>query len=454
MRDAARSDAPSQGRLITPAFLAVTAAAFAFFAYIGVLVPIIPVFVEDDMRGGELGVGLAIASFAGAAILARPLIGRMIELHGRRAVMIGGSLLAAIVGVFYGYVDSLPLLLVLRALSGVGEAALFVGAATLVADLSPDDRRAESASYFSVAVYAGIGVGPVLGEFVMSNNGMRTAFVLASGFAALAAALSMAIPAWVDPVRESTTLRGVTTTDSAGAPGAQLLIDIDPSRRSPFVHRDALGPGSVLAIGMAAFAVFSAFLPEYSRSLGLSGSGGLFAVYSAVCLVLRLAGARIPERLGPRTSVTIAFVALGTGLALLAVVAQPWALWAAAALVGLGMAFMYPSLMAITVDRAPESERPRAIGSFTMFFEVGTAVGGLGLGAVADVFGKRSGFGLAVTLCALGIWVLWTRVVPAVATTSAAADAGVDADVDSSRTGRVGPVAVAPGATLVPSCGD
>lgn len=441
----------SRTRLITPAFLAVTAAAFAFFAYIGVLVPIIPVFVEDDMRGGELGVGLAIASFAGAAILARPLIGRLIEMHGRRAVMIGGSLLAAVIGVFYGYVDSLPLLLVLRALSGVGEAALFVGAATLVADLSPGDRRAESASYFSVAVYAGIGVGPVLGEFVMSHNGMRTAFVLASGFAALAAALSMAIPAWVDPVRAAT-LRGVATTDSAGAPGAQLLIDIDPSRRSPFVHRDALGPGSVLAIGMAAFAVFSAFLPEYSRSLGLSGSGGLFAVYSAVCLVLRLAGARIPERLGPRTSVTIAFVALGTGLALLAVVAQPWALWAAAALVGLGMAFMYPSLMAITVDRAPESERPRAIGSFTMFFEVGTAVGGLGLGAVADVFGKRSGFGLAGTLCALGIWVLWTRVVPAVATTSAAADAGVD--VASSRPGRAGPVPVAPGATLVPSCGD
>ena len=58
MHDAGRSRA----RLITPPFVAVMVAAFAFFTYVGVLVPIIPTFVEDQMRGGELGVGLAIAS--------------------------------------------------------------------------------------------------------------------------------------------------------------------------------------------------------------------------------------------------------------------------------------------------------------------------------------------------------------------------------------------------------
>jgi len=168
----------------------------------------------------------------------------------------------------------------------------------------------------------------------------------------------------------------------------------------------------VLAAGMAAFAVFPAFLPDYSRSLGLSGSGGLFALYSAVCLVLRVVGAKLPERLGPRTSVTFAFTLLGVSLTLLAAVAETWALWAAAALIGTGMAFMYPSLMALTVDRASEEDRPRAISSFTMFFEVGTAVGGLALGAIADSFGKRTGFAMAVASCGVGLWVLWTRVLP------------------------------------------
>jgi MFS family permease len=394
-------------RLITPTFLGVMAAAFAFFMYVGVLVPIIPTFVEDEMRGGELGIGLAIASFAGAAIVVRPLIGRLIERYGRRAVMVGGGLLAAAAGVMYGYVDSLPLLLVLRAVSGVGEAALFVGAATLVADLSPHHRRAEGASYFSVAVYAGIGIGPVIGEAVLDSHGLRPAFTIAAGFAAVAAAVSLTLPARVTP--------GGPTGDvvpPAGGPDGTIVIDIDPSRRSPFVHRAALGPGVLLAIGMAAFAVFPAFLPDYARSLGLSGSGGLFAVYSAVCLVLRVVGAKLPERLGPRTSVTFAFCLLGIALALLAAVAEQWALWTAAVLIGTGVAFMYPSLMALTVARAPDHERPRAISSFTMFFEVGTGLGGLALGALADSFGKRSAFATAVALCGVGLWVLWTRVLP------------------------------------------
>ena len=164
---------------------------------------------------------------------------------------------------------------------------------------------------------------------------------------------------------------------------------------------------------MAAFAVFGAFLPDHARALGLSGSGGLFAVYSAVCLVLRIGGARLPERLGPRVSVTTAFTMLGVGLTLFAAITEQWALFVAAGCVGVGMAFMYPSLMAFTVNRAPEAERPRAIASFTMFFEAGTAVGGLALGALADSFGKRAGFAVAAGLCVVGAWVLRTIVIPA-----------------------------------------
>jgi MFS family permease len=375
----------------------VTAATFAFFMYVGVLVPLVPKYIEDELGSGELGVGLAITAFAGVAIAVRPLIGLLIVRFGRRTVMIGGASLAAAAGALYGFVDSLPLLLVLRGLTGAGEAALFVAAMTLIADLSPSDRRAEAASYFSVAVYGGIGIGPIVGEMMLSNSGFRSAFALAGVFAIAAALVSTSVPR-----------RVANAFVSPESPAAA------PRRgRDRWLHPDAVGPGIVLAAGMAAFAVFSAFIPDYSRSLGLSGSGGLFAVYSAVCLLLRLGGARLPERLGPRLSVTTAFTMLGLGLALLAAVTEPWALWIAAACVGVGMAFMYPSLMAFTVNHTPEAERPQAIASFTMFFEAGTAVGGLALGALANVFGKRASFAAAVGLCVVGVWVLRTIVIPA-----------------------------------------
>ena len=371
-----------------------TAATFTFFMYVGVLVPLVPRYVEDELHGGELGIGLAIAVFAGVAIAVRPLIGQLVIRYGRRAVMIGGAALAAVAGSAYGFADSLPVLLLLRGLTGAGEAALFVAAMTLIADLSPPDRRAEAASYFSVAVYGGIGIGPIVGEAMLSTSGFRSAFALAGLFAAAAALVSTTVPRRV-----------------AFAP--VLPVDDAETRTARWLHPDAVGPGVVLAFGMAAFAVFAAFLPDHARSLGLSGSGGLFAVYSAVCLVLRVGGARLPERLGPRVSVTTAFTMLGIGLALFAAITEAWALWIAAACVGVGMAFMYPSLMAFTVNRAPEAERPRAIASFTMFFEAGTAIGGLSLGALADALGKRAGFAAAAGLCVVGAWVLRTVVIPA-----------------------------------------
>src|SRR4029079_18899051 len=84
--------------LVSKPFLAVTAAAMAFFVYVGMLVPIVPTFLADELDAGELAVGFSLAMFALAAICARPAIGRLVERLGRRPVMIGGALLAGLAG--------------------------------------------------------------------------------------------------------------------------------------------------------------------------------------------------------------------------------------------------------------------------------------------------------------------------------------------------------------------
>jgi MFS family permease len=145
----------------------------------------------------------------------------------------------------------------------------------------------------------------------------------------------------------------------------------------------------------------------------MAGSAGLFAAYSAVCLVLRIVGARLPERLGPRRSVTIAFTTNAVAFAALAAFAAPWALWLAAVVVGVGMAFQYPALMALTVNRADDRERAAALSSFTMFFEIGTVSGGLLLGAVAESLSKQAAFGASVAVLLVGLWVMRSRVLPA-----------------------------------------
>jgi putative Mn2+ efflux pump MntP len=45
-----------------------------------------------------------------------------------------------------------------------------------------------------------------------------------------------------------------------------------------------------------------------------------------------------------------------------------------------------------------------------MFFELGSVVGGLALGGVGEMFGKRTGFAAGIVCCAVGLVVLWTKV--------------------------------------------
>jgi len=389
---------PAQTTLLTRPFLIVTATAMVFFVYIGMLIPIVPLFIEGPLGLGEFGIGLTIAVFAVSAIIARPMLGRIADRYGRRVLLVGGASVAGLAGIASSQVTEFWQLLVMRGIMGVGEAAVFVGAATLIADLSPRDRRAEGASYFSVAVFGGIGIGPIFGEFLLDDTQFERAFAAAGAFALLAAVVALFAPARVAPL---------DTVDEAIASAAPT------SGRRKIMHPAAVMPGVVLASGVAAFSTFGAFIPDYSREVGLATSGGLFAAYSLTSVLVRIFGATLPERLGPRMAVTIALGTLMIGLAILAIVPTVAALWVASIFVGIGMAFNYPSLLALTVNRASDSDRAWAISSFTMFFEVGSVFGGLFIGGFAQVVGKQAGFFGGVVCCVIGLYLLRFRLLPA-----------------------------------------
>ena len=366
----------------------VTLATLSFFVFVGIAVTVLPRFIENELGGDGLAIGVNLAVFSVAAIAARPTIARIGDRYGRRTLMVGGSLLAGLAVGSIGFVNSIAALLPLRAVAGVGEAALFVGAATLIADLSPSERRAEGASYFSLAVFGGLGLGPVVGEVVLNGGGYRAVFLTAALACLTAAVISLAVPNRVAGVAEAPAGRG---------------------QRG--FHRAALLPGLVLACGIGGFAAFNAFLPTHVEALGMAASGP-FVVYSVVCLGVRFFGARLPERLGLGNALTTSLVTLSAGLLVLAVVGQPSGVYVGTVVLSLGMALLYPSLMAFTVNSVREQERARVLASFTMFFEVGNVAGGLILGPVSRLAGDQGAFAGGAVIAMTGIWVLRRRLLP------------------------------------------
>jgi MFS family permease len=372
-------ESPERARLLTPAFFVISAGSLAYFLSLGVLVPAVPLYVEGPLRGGAVAVGLAVGAFSVSGFLFRPWAGRLGDRRGRRPIIVGGAALVALSVLGYLLADSPSMIVGLRFLTGIGEAFFFVGAASAVADLAPEERRGEALSLFSLALYAGIGLGPILGEAAVEGLGFGAAWIAAAALATVAAALGFA-------VRETR----VAAEEEAGAV-------------QPLIHRGAIRPGVILWANLVAMAGFFAFLPLYAPDAGLEGSRLIFLLFSVVVIAVRSAGARIPDRIGPRRASLGALISTAVGMMVLAAWPGAAGVVSGTVVLAVGQALAFPALMTLAMRGVPAAERGSLVGTFTAFVEVAFGLGPVLLGFVAAGFGFRGAFlaGGVVALCGL-----------------------------------------------------
>ena len=368
-------------RLVTPTFLLITLSTFAYFVSIGTLLPTLPRFVEGPLSGGSVSVGMAIGAFALSAVVFRPFIGGVGDRRGRRVLMIGGGGVVALSIALYPLASSLGPLLLRRLVTGAGEAAFYVGAASAINDLAPDERRGEALSYFSLALYSGLAVGPVLGELLLDGSHFTIVYLVSASFDAAAAIIGLRVP--------DTRPEGLEATGSGS-----------------IIHRSGLLPGTILATSIWGLSGFSTFIALYALELGMDGSKLVFASYSAVVLLIRSVGARLPDILGPRRAATSALASSTAGLLIFGLWAEPAGLFVGAVVFGIGQALAFPALMTLAISGTKPSERGAVVGTFTAFFDLSFGLGALSLGGVAALLGYRGLFITAAFVSAAGIVLL------------------------------------------------
>ena len=109
--------AGDEASLLTPQFLVVMVASFAYFTAQGALLPTVPRFVENELGGGGAQVGIGVGAFAVSAALLRPWVGRIGDLRGRRVLAVTGSAVVAVSILTYALATSLWLLVLSRLLT-------------------------------------------------------------------------------------------------------------------------------------------------------------------------------------------------------------------------------------------------------------------------------------------------------------------------------------------------
>jgi MFS family permease len=181
-----------------------------------------------------------------------------------------------------------------------------------------------------------------------------------------------------------------------------------PRVRPRLIHPAGLFPGLVILLGISGMAYFLTFLPLYVRTIGLDGAGLPLAEYGLIVVVLRLFGARIPDRVGAVRLSGSALVAAALGLGIIAAVPNLPGLLIGTALFAFGVAFVMPALLSLSVSLVPPEERGTVVGTATLFLDVAFGIAPVVLGAVAEVGGYALGFVVAGLVSSLGCVLLVT----------------------------------------------
>jgi len=372
------------GRLLSGPFVALTLAELGYFAAAGLAIFTLPLFATGPIGTDEAGAGLAFGAFSVSALVLRPYAGRLTDRWGRRPLLTVGAGLAAAALVGHVYAESLAVLVALRLVLGVGEAAFFVASFAAIADLAPPNRIGEALSYNSLGLYFGIALGPPLGELLIDIGGYEAAW---SGAAGLCVASVLVV------------LVFVPETGSTGR-----------AEHSSLIHRPAIAPSIAFAAGLAAVFGFMSLVTLRATDLGIARPSVALLCYGLVVVVCRIAFAKLPDRHPPLTVAGSALVTVAAGLVLVAATASGVLLITATALVAVGVAFMTPAFFSAIFSTAGTRQRGAASGTASLFMDLGFGGGPVALGLAASVGGMPVAFVVGASIAAAGA--LWTRLRP------------------------------------------
>jgi MFS family permease len=364
---------------------------------VGVVLPVLPVYIAGPLDGGKFAVGFVVGAFAFTGLAARPLAGYLADRRGRRRVAVLGSSLSVIAGLLYFVPAGIPGLVVSRLFLGAGEGMVFTAGAAWVVDLAPPDRRGRVIGLYGLSVWTGLSLGPPIGDLLFRIGDYELVWAFATAVPIAAALLASRLPERFRP-------------------------PLHPGERS-LIAREALAPGSALAMKTAGYAALAAFIVLLLDERGIGHGATVFTAFAVMVVLTRIVAGDLPDRVGPLRCAFGAALVEAAGLVLIAVAQSlPVAIFGALVM-GAAFSTLYPSLSLHVVNQVPEDRRGVALGTFTAFFDVGMGLGSPLVGAAAAIGGYEAAFWVAAgcALAAAAVVAVLRRGAPAGAPAPAAA---------------------------------
>ena len=376
-------------------------------------------------------------------LIGTPLMAKLSDIFGRRSIYIADLLLFAFGSVLVALAPSFTIVLVGRAIQGLGSGGIFPIASAVIGDTFPPEKRGSALGLIGAVFGLAFIIGPIIGG-VLLLFGWRWLFAI--NLPILLVVLIMAPPLlpntrpetrypfdWLGMLILAVMLAaltyGLNHIDTAdfwtslthwqvwpflilAVVLLPIFIVVEQRAADPIIHlrlfkSRQLTLASLLSMGAGVGESAVVFIPSLAvAAFAVSESTASFLLLP---LVLALAvgapvAGRFLDRFGSKLVIISGTTLLTVGMIALSFVVQQWALFIAATiLIGLGLAALLGApIRYIMLNEAPAEDRAVAQALITIFTGIGQLVSGATVGAiVASAGGGVAGYSAAYSVISI-----------------------------------------------------
>lgn len=362
---------------------------------VGIIIPILPV-LATKLGASGFALGLITAAFSLSRGLWQPVVGNLSDRWGRKGFLVAGLFIYGLVGLLIPFAGSVSHLVAIRLFQGFGAAMIVPVAMAYASFLSPPGQEGRYMGVVNIAVFCGIGCGPVLGGYCADTWGMATVFHVMAGLCFFAFLLVWGnMPACCPVDRQQQT---------------GLLENV-----SGMLHRRR-----TVGILVARFATVLMMVPTMAflpvMMAGWPGSSGMqtglvIASRTLMNAVLQYPFGALADRFDKVVLLLCGCLCMSVAVVLIPSVTGLGAMIGVYLFLGFGEAVLWPVLGAYAVEEGRERfGHGTMMGVFNLAMSAGVFTGAILGGLSLDALGMRHAFwataGAIVILCFLAAFLI------------------------------------------------
>jgi len=370
---------------------------------------VLPLLARDEFRlTGVTAAMTFIVAFGSVKAITNFFAGTLSDRFGRKPVLVAGWLVGLPVPLLLIWAPTWSWVVAANVLLGINQGLTWSTTVIMKIDLAGPQRRGLAMGINEAAGYMAVSFTALLTGFIAAEAGLRPEpFYLGIAYVALGVGLSTFV------VRETRAHAAHEAATHQTLPGNH---NQDLSTREVFA-RTSFGEPSLSSASQAGLinnlndGMAWGLLPLFFAAAGVSVAriGILAAVYPGLWGLGQLLTGAWSDRVGRKGLIVAGMWTQAAAIVLIAV-GNDFTVWVfAMALLGVGTAMVYPTLLAAVGDLAHPRWRATAVGVYRFWRDAGFALGAIVTGVIADLANASTAIWTVAALTAISGTVVAVR---------------------------------------------